>query len=74
MITGLRSIAAAEGVVIAAETLGKWKTVSQIIGILIIIVFPFGNIFGTLVMLIPLILTMLSGYEYFVKCKDLLSK
>lgn len=74
MITGLRSIAAAEGVVIAAETLGKWKTVSQIIGILIIIVFPFGNIFGTLVMLIPLILTMLSGYEYFEKCKDLLSK
>lgn len=74
MITGLRSIAAAEGVVIAAETLGKWKTVSQIIGILIIIVFPFGNIFGTLVMLIPLILTMLSGYEYFAKCKDLLSK
>ena len=74
MITGLRSIAAAEGVVIAAETLGKWKTVSQVIGILIIIVFPFGNIFGTLVMLIPLILTMLSGYEYFVKCKDLLSK
>ena len=74
MITGLRSIAAAEGVAIAAETLGKWKTVSQIIGILIIIVFPFGNIFGTLVMLIPLILTMLSGYEYFVKCKDLLSK
>ena len=74
MITGFRSIAAAEGVIIAAETLGKWKTVSQIIGILVIIIFPFGNIFGTLVMLIPLILTMLSGYEYYEKCKDLLSK
>ena len=74
MITGLRSIAAAEGVVIAAETLGKWKTVSQIIGILVIIIFPFGNIFGTMVMLIPLILTMLSGYEYYEKCKDLLRK
>ncbi len=74
MITGLRSIAAAEGVIIAAETLGKWKTVSQIIGILVIIIFPFGNIFGTMVMLIPLILTMLSGYEYYEKCKDLLRK
>ena len=74
MITGLRSIAAAEGVIIAAETLGKWKTVSQIIGILVIIIFPFGNIFGTLVMLIPLILTMLSGYEYYEKCQDLLRK
>ena len=73
-ITGLRSIAAAEGFVIAAETLGKWKTVSQIIGILIIILFPLGNIFGTFIMLIPLGLTILSGYEYYTNCKELLNK
>jgi CDP-diacylglycerol--glycerol-3-phosphate 3-phosphatidyltransferase len=73
-ITGLRSIAAAEGKVIAAETLGKWKTVSQIIGILIIIVFPLGNMFGSFIMLIPLVLTMMSGYEYYVNCKDILNK
>lgn len=73
-ITGLRSIAASEGVVIAAETLGKWKTVSQIIGILIIILFPFGNIFGTFVMIIPLALTLLSGYEYYKNCKAILNK
>ena len=71
-ITGLRSIAAAEGKVIAAETLGKWKTVSQIIAILIIILFPLGNMFGTFIMIIPLVLTLMSGYEYYVNCKDIL--
>lgn len=32
-ITGLRAIASAEGIVIAASTLAKWKTVTQMAGI-----------------------------------------
>jgi len=37
LITGLRAIVAAEGGVIAAETLGKWKTATQMVALTIII-------------------------------------
>ena len=40
LITGLRSIVAAEGVVIAAGNLGKWKTFVQMVVLVIIILFP----------------------------------
>ena len=40
LITGLRAIVANEGVVIAAEKLGKWKTATQMIALLLIILFP----------------------------------
>ena len=73
-ITGLRSIAASEGVVIAAETLGKWKTVSQMAAIILIILLPVNIWSGSFIMLIPLVLTLLSGYEYFQNCKSILDK
>ena len=74
MITGLRSIVAAEGVVIAAESLGKWKTATQMIALTLIILIPFSFTINNILLLTPLILTVVSGVEYVIKCKNVLNK
>ena len=74
LITGLRSIVAAEGVVIAAESLGKWKTATQMIALTLIILIPFSSTVNNILLLIPLILTVVSGAEYMLKCKNVLNK
>ncbi|MFC2543035.1 MAG: CDP-alcohol phosphatidyltransferase family protein, partial [Leptotrichia hofstadii] len=74
LITGLRSIVAAEGVVIAAESLGKWKTATQMAALTLIILIPFNFTANNILLLIPLILTIVSGVEYVLKCKNVLNK
>lgn len=72
-VTGLRSIAAGEGVIISASKLGKIKTVSQIIAIVAIILndffvkiigIPF-NI-GEILIYIAVFFTIWSGVDYFM--------
>lgn len=76
MVTGLRAIAADAGVIIAASYFGKVKTVSQIIAVTYILLA--GTIMvlplwiGTVLIWISVIFTLLSGYDYFVKCRRLL--
>lgn len=72
-VTGLRSIAAAEGVVIAASKLGKVKTVSQIVAISALLLndFPLSllnlNIpFGQYAMYVALFFTVWSGVDYYL--------
>lgn len=63
LVTGVRTIAASKGEVIPAGNLGKWKTVSQmlVIGTIILIgEYEYNNYF----MLVPTILTVVSGLEY----------
>ena len=74
LITVLRSIVAAEGVVIAADKLGKWKTATQMVALTLIILIPFSFIVNNILLIIPLILTVVSGVEYVVKCKNILNK
>lgn len=76
-VTGLRSIAAAEGNVIAASWWGKIKTVVQIIAIICALVNLTNNneIFGALTlvsMIIAIAVTIISGVDYFVKNKNLI--
>lgn len=71
IVTGLRMVAAAEGVVIAASKWGKLKTVSQIIAIVMLI---FSIPGGMAVMWVAMILTVFSGIDYLAKGKDLLTK
>lgn len=71
-VTGLRLVAAGEGVVLAASNMGKLKTVSQITAIAFLLLhnFPFSYLgipMDTIVLYIALILTTWSGIEYFVK-------
>lgn len=78
-VTGLRAIAAGEGVIIAASKLGKYKTVSQIVAIVSILLhdFPFSiwHIpIGQFLLYIAVIFTIASGVDYFVKAKKLLKK
>ena len=74
LITGFRSIVAAEGVVIAAGNLGKWKTFVQMVVLVIIILFPLSFKINNILLLIPVILTVVSGAEYLLKCKKILNK
>lgn len=68
LISGIRMVVAAKGEVIAANKLGKYKTTSQMIVIMILIVF--GKSYDTVwnlnsyLMMIPVILTIWSGAEY----------
>lgn len=78
-VTGLRSIAAAEGIIIAASKLGKYKTVFQIIAISALFLedYPFRHFninipFGKTVMAVAVVFTIWSGIDYFLKTKDIL--
>lgn len=71
-MTGLRLVAAGEGIVLAASKMGKLKTVSQILAIILLLLhnFPFSYIglpIDIILLYIALILTVWSGVEYFVK-------
>ncbi len=71
-ITGLRLVAAGEGVVLAAGSMGKLKTVTQMVAISALLLhnFPFSFIglpFATVMLYVALFFTILSGYDYFVK-------
>ena len=77
LISGLRMIVAAKGVVVAASDLGKWKTATTMIAIcaLLLGVTLLPGWFTTACrwtgfgsMLIALALTAWSGLDYFVKC------
>lgn len=76
-VTGIRLVAAADGQVIAASKLGKWKTVFQIIAVSALMLhnLPFefvGVPFASIVLWVATILTILSGWDYFVKNKHVL--
>lgn len=70
-ITGLRTLAASDGIVIAASKWGKAKTMSQMIAIVIILFnnWPFSifNIpMGSIMIAIATILTLISGIDYLI--------
>ena len=68
-VTGLRLLAVEKGEVIPAGILGKLKTISQLIAILILLGNPIFNSLGFkldyILLWISVILTILSGLEYF---------
>ncbi|WP_080874698.1 CDP-diacylglycerol--glycerol-3-phosphate 3-phosphatidyltransferase [Oceanobacillus timonensis] len=71
-VTGLRLVAAGEGTVMAAGSMGKLKTATQMVAIASLLLhnFPFSYIsfpFGTIMLYISLVFTIISGVDYFVK-------
>ncbi len=77
-ITGLRTVAAAQGIVIAAGWSGKIKTVLQMIAVpaLLLQNWPFyyiGFPFATVMLWAAVIMTIVSGAEYIVKNKSVFS-
>jgi len=76
-VTGFRLVAAGEGVVLAASSMGKLKTVSQILAIAFLLLhnFPFSYLgipIDIITVYIALILTVWSGVDYFMKNWDVL--
>lgn len=75
-VTGLRSIASSEGVVIAAGESGKWKTALQLVGILCLVLhYPYAvmpgwphpvdlNVVGQWLVLLSLVFSVTSAVEY----------
>jgi len=82
IVSGIRSIASSEGIVIAASDLGKYKTIFQMIAIVGLLLhyryywffgvqfdflYPSLHNAGIFVFYISLVLTVWSGVDYFVK-------
>lgn len=77
-VTGLRLLAAGEGVIVAASRLAKWKTGTQIVTMVALIInnFPFSFIrfpFDTVMVYIMVVITVLSGIDYFIANKQVLN-
>ena len=80
IITGMRQVAAAQGIVIAAGTTGKIKTITQMIAIPLLLLenWPFSMLsfelpMGMVFLWLALIMTVISGVEYIVKNRQLFS-
>ncbi|HQK99810.1 MAG TPA: CDP-diacylglycerol--glycerol-3-phosphate 3-phosphatidyltransferase [Smithellaceae bacterium] len=72
IVDGLRSMASSEGVYIQASTLGKQKTVAQIVAVTALMIhYPFlgldAHFIGTVILYVALFLTVYSGMDYAVK-------
>lgn len=60
-ITGLRAVAAGEGIIVAASALGKIKTVTQMVAIILLLLHLSWGIY---LLYFALVLTLVSGAEY----------
>ena len=77
-ITGLRTVAASSGVVIAAGWTGKIKTVLQMIAVVLILLrnWPFvylGIPMDQIVLWAAVVMTIVSGAEYIIKNRHVIS-
>jgi CDP-diacylglycerol--glycerol-3-phosphate 3-phosphatidyltransferase len=79
IVSIFRAIAAAEGIVIAASWWGKAKTISQMIMVIILLLnnYPFSLLnlsVDQISIYVATILTVVSGYDYIVKNKQVLKE
>lgn len=68
-IGGVRSVAAADQLILDAKPTGKWKTVFQMTGIVLVTLetlpgLPWLGFAGRVVLWLSVVLSLLSGYEY----------
>lgn len=76
IISGFRLVASDNGIVIAASYWGKFKTVSQM-AMIIVLIADFGGVFdmvGTILIWVSLILTIVSLVDYVAKNVEVLTK
>lgn len=70
-VTGVRAIAASEGIILSAETIGKYKMVAQVVAIVLLILegslVPASShlhLLGTVLLYAALVLGLISGARY----------
>lgn len=78
IVSGLRTLAASQGVVIAASNWGKLKTVVQMVGIvmaLLSLVYSpaWLSILTQITIYLAAVITLISGVDYFIKGKDIIN-
>ncbi len=76
IISGFRLVASDNGIVIAASYWGKFKTVSQM-AMIIVLIADFGGVFdmvGMVLIWVSLILTIISLIDYIAKNKQVLTQ
>lgn len=76
-VTGLRLVAAGEGIVLAAGQMGKLKTATQMIAIILLLLhnYPFSYLnlpVGSIMLYLALFFTVVSGVDYFIKNKHVM--
>lgn len=76
-ITGFRLVAVEQGLVIAASPIAKWKTTFQMLALILYLLnnIPFGNNgfpLDVICLWIAVILTVVSGWDYFTKNRHVL--
>ncbi|OZB96268.1 CDP-diacylglycerol--glycerol-3-phosphate 3-phosphatidyltransferase [Paenibacillus sp. XY044] len=73
IVTALRMAASGRGIALAADRYGKWKMVSQVVAITVVLLnnYPFQWLTSlrvdSFLMVIAVMMTVLSGYHYVVK-------
>ncbi|MDO5300938.1 MAG: CDP-diacylglycerol--glycerol-3-phosphate 3-phosphatidyltransferase [Tissierellia bacterium] len=74
IVTGLRVLAASEGITIAASFYGKLKTTFQLISIIALLFYPlWGTLPGRILFYVAVALTLISGWDYLAKNKAVLN-
>ena len=77
LVTGLRIIAIHEGQIVAASILGKLKTISHVVLVLIVLAArtftlgPGGDTAKMWALGLAIALSLISGAEYFYRCRRL---
>jgi CDP-diacylglycerol---glycerol-3-phosphate 3-phosphatidyltransferase len=71
-VTGLRAMAASDGIVIPAETVGKYKVGAQITAVLSLLLYEYFDkewmrVLGWYALLVAMILAVYSAVQYFIK-------
>ena len=90
IVTGIRLIAVGEGKVIAASNLGKYKTASTMVALVLLLAIPYvTNVYasassfsflegytlvGMIILYVGLALTIISGLDYFIKNKTIITE
>lgn len=77
-VTGLRTLAVGENIVITASILGKIKTVSQVVAVSILLLvdlpIPYLDIIGQIILYFAVLMTVWSGIDYFLKARKVLER
>lgn len=75
-VSGMRTVAASQGTVVAAGMTGKIKTVLQMFAVIFLLLAPYAkalDIIGKVLLWASLIMTIVSGAEYIIKNKNVFS-
>jgi len=77
IVTGIRLVAAPTGKVIAASKLGKYKTATTMVALVFLLMYKFSDFYETVgiyLLYIGLVLTVISGIEYFYKNRHIIAE